>query len=37
MTDLLSIVLTIVIAGAFATLVIAAICKEDKDNEQKED
>ena len=29
MTDLLSIVLTIVIAGAFATLIIAALCKGD--------
>lgn len=34
MTDLLSIVLTIVIAGAFATLVIAAICKGDKDDDK---
>lgn len=31
MTDLLSIVLTIVIAGAFATLVIVAICGKDEE------
>lgn len=34
MTDLLSIVLTIVIAGAFATLIIAALCKENKDDDK---
>lgn len=33
MTDILSVVLTIVIVGVFATLIIAALCKGDKDNE----